>query len=235
MKEHNLMPEFSEYKKVWQGQVDDNVGLDDIYQKFNLNHPKTYTGHSLSVSDIVDLDGETYWCDSYGWERLEFTLRTKNMVCDGKEYEIKLTTREMDEIEREVRIAKLNGRTFEQCLSNATVGIRLDWPEVLEEVWNNREYQVEEGMGATMNLWSDRIAMTVTKVISPKKIEVRENNTVCKDWYASAYDILPELVGGVTVFTLRKNGTWVQEGQPKKFGSVTLTLGFRHHYIDPSF
>jgi len=78
--------------------------------------------------------------------------------------------------------------------------------------------------------------MTVTKVISPKKIEVVENETKCVDYYAGSYEVLDTLTNKHShIFTLRRNGTWVEEGQPKKFGSVTLTLGFRRHYIDPSF
>lgn len=164
-------------------------------------------------------------------------INTKKVMLNGKVYDITLTKEEMEEIENDVRIAKLNGRTFDACLQNSGWSIRKYWPEVLADVWNKREYQVEVGMGATMNLWSDRRAMTVTRVISPKKIEVTENETKCIDYYASNYEILDTLAEYMskTIFTLRKNGTWVQEGQPKKFGSVTLTLGFRRHYIDPSF
>jgi hypothetical protein len=165
----------------------------------------------------------------------EKVLDTKKVFFNGKEYTSKFTQEMLEDIEHEVRIAKLNGRDFETCLGRCAWSVREDWTEKVESVWNSMEVQVEVGMGATMNLWSDRRAMTVTKVITPKKIEVRENNTKCNDWYASSYEILDELVGGTTIFTLRKNGTWVQEGQPKKYGSVTLTLGFRHHYIDPSF
>ena len=163
-------------------------------------------------------------------------LKTKKVMLNGKVYDITLTREEMDEIESDVRIAKLNGRTFDECLQNAGWSVRKYWPEMLAHVWQNTEVEVEEGMGATMNLWSDRRAMTVTKVITPKKIEVVENETKCIDYYAGDYEVLPTLTGKApTIFTLRRNGTWVQEGQRKEFGSVTLTLGYRRHYIDPSF
>lgn len=164
-------------------------------------------------------------------------VNTKKVDFYGKESEINLTSEELNMIEDEVRIAKLNGRTFEACLGSANCYLRRYWQEVYEDAWKRIEPVVEVGMGATMNLWSDRRAMTVTKVFSPKKIEVTENETKCIDYYASDYEILDTLCRyrNKTIFTLRKNGTWVQEGQPKKYGSVTLTLGFRHHYIDPSF
>lgn len=45
--------------------------LEQIFQDFNLNHPKNYTGRSLSVSDIVTINEESYFCDSFGWKKLD--------------------------------------------------------------------------------------------------------------------------------------------------------------------
>lgn len=164
-------------------------------------------------------------------------VKTKKVEFYGKERDINLTSMELNMIEDEVRIAKLNGRTLEQLLPSANCYLRKYWQEVYEDAWERIEAKVEVGMGATMNLWSDRRAMTITKVFSPRRIEVTENETECIDYYAGTYKVLDTLAEYMskTIFTLRKNGTWVQEGQPKKYGSVTLSVGFRHHYIDPSF
>lgn len=49
--------------------------LEAIYAIFNTNHPKDYAGRSLSVSDLVTLDGiGTYFCDSFGFRRLDDQL-----------------------------------------------------------------------------------------------------------------------------------------------------------------
>lgn len=90
------------------------------------------------------------------------------------------------------------------------------------------------GLGCTICYYSDRRAATVTKIISPCKIEVRFNRTKCIDYYAGEYEILPELEGGSKVFTKRRNGYWVAEGQPYKDG-VLLMLHYQNHYIDPTF
>jgi hypothetical protein len=37
---------------------------------FNLEHPKDFRGHSLSVSDIVQMEDEFYYCDSFGWKKI---------------------------------------------------------------------------------------------------------------------------------------------------------------------
>lgn len=63
------------YKKVYEGIVDVNnsivLTLDYLFEKFNLAHPKDFHGHSLSISDIVELDGVWYYCDSTGWVNIE--------------------------------------------------------------------------------------------------------------------------------------------------------------------
>lgn len=46
-------------------------GLDDIFTEFNVNpKPMGYRGHSLSVSDIVEVDGKRWYCDIIGWEEV---------------------------------------------------------------------------------------------------------------------------------------------------------------------
>ena len=65
-----------EYKLVWEDgiEVDENVSseeiLDDLFFIFNQNHPKNYYGRSMSVSDVVELDGIKYYCDSFGWVKI---------------------------------------------------------------------------------------------------------------------------------------------------------------------
>ena len=36
-----------------------------------IHHPKDFRGHSLSVSDVVRLDGTDYYCDSLGWVNIK--------------------------------------------------------------------------------------------------------------------------------------------------------------------
>ena len=92
----------------------------------------------------------------------------------------------------------------------------------------------EVGLGCTICYYSDKRAATVTKIITPCKIEVTFNKTKCIDYYAGEYEILPELEGEPKVFTKRRNGYWVAEGHAYK-GGVLLMLHYQNHYIDPSF
>ena len=73
--------DFSIYDEVWCGETDSG-DLEEIYEEFNFNRPADFKGHSLSVSDIVqimDSDEKSngyYFCDSMGWVKLtkEFKL-----------------------------------------------------------------------------------------------------------------------------------------------------------------
>ena len=68
-----------DYKEVYAGETDDYIPqlnvtiknkmviLDRLFDQFNLRIPEDFKGHSLSVSDVVIMDNEIYFCDPYGW------------------------------------------------------------------------------------------------------------------------------------------------------------------------
>ena len=62
------------YEKVYSGQLED-MNLEDIYAKFNINHPEDYKNRSISVGDVVvtTKDGKetAYMIDSFGFRKLE--------------------------------------------------------------------------------------------------------------------------------------------------------------------
>lgn len=111
-----------------------------------------------------------------------------------------------------------------------------DWKELKEK---KRDEAIKNlipcvGLGCTICYYSDKRAATVTKIISPCKIEVMFNQTKCLDYFASEYEILSNLKGEPMVFTKRRNGYWAAEGQSYKDG-VLLMLHYQNHYIDPTF
>lgn len=73
------------YDAVYTGELPQmpKAGLVDLlemlYTKFNLNRPADFTGHSLSVSDVVAIrrDGQVsaHYVDTYGFVRLDDFLR----------------------------------------------------------------------------------------------------------------------------------------------------------------
>lgn len=83
----------SKYKEEWkQGET-----LETIYERFNIHRPEDFTGHSLSVSDVVVLESETekkaFYVDSFGFselkdffvERFERTEQQKKMIAGFRE------------------------------------------------------------------------------------------------------------------------------------------------------
>lgn len=69
-------PSSSNYDVVFDGEFETN-DLESIYTKFNLNHPSDFKGHSLSISDVVELYDENYsefhYVDQFGFREIEFT------------------------------------------------------------------------------------------------------------------------------------------------------------------
>lgn len=59
------------YDLVYEGDVG-TENPEEIYSIFNTAHPKNFTGRALSVSDIVEIDGEFLFCDSIGFRKISF-------------------------------------------------------------------------------------------------------------------------------------------------------------------
>ena len=68
------MGELSELQKETQGAT-----LEAIFEKFNLDHPEDFRGHSLSVSDIVVLhqngQNTAHFVDFFGYTEIPDFLR----------------------------------------------------------------------------------------------------------------------------------------------------------------
>ena len=63
--------------------TDDTVRtLNEVYEKFNLDRPKDFTGHSLSVSDVIVLkqNGEltAHYVDNFGFKELPEFIKPVN-------------------------------------------------------------------------------------------------------------------------------------------------------------
>jgi len=50
--------------------------LEEIYTKFNTEHPLGFKGHSLSMSDVMELydtvNSEFHYVDQFGFKDIEF-------------------------------------------------------------------------------------------------------------------------------------------------------------------
>ena len=58
------------YQKVFDGELDCD-DLEEAYEILN-SEPPSYTGHSLSVSDVIKTTDGFFYCDSYEFKPIEF-------------------------------------------------------------------------------------------------------------------------------------------------------------------
>ena len=69
-KKKGLVPVPDLYEPIYTGE-----GLTDLEQIYTAfqgeNRPADFRAYSLSVSDVVELAGVAYFCDSFGWRELE--------------------------------------------------------------------------------------------------------------------------------------------------------------------
>ena len=72
LKEMGLEINLEEYKTVWTGDMDIE-DAEDVYMALQGRKPEGYMGHSLSVSDIVIIDGMTFYCNDYGFVDITWT------------------------------------------------------------------------------------------------------------------------------------------------------------------
>ena len=71
---HGYQVKKEDYELIYSDEMRYGDTLDSLYEKFNIDHPADYTGHSLSVSDIVVLNEngkvKAYFVDSISFREL---------------------------------------------------------------------------------------------------------------------------------------------------------------------
>lgn len=108
-----LTVERSDYQLIYSEVLEDSETLDSLYEKFNINHPADYTGHSLSVSDVVVLQrgGEikAYYVDSFGFTELPEFIRQnekEQTMADVEENaDFEIAAEQSDAAEHQIRKA----------------------------------------------------------------------------------------------------------------------------------
>ena len=75
--------DMANYDRIYIADLAPGTSLEDIYTRFNVDHPKDFKGHSLSVSDVVVLhqNGQdtAHYVDSIGYKEVpEFWKQPEN-------------------------------------------------------------------------------------------------------------------------------------------------------------
>lgn len=85
---HGLSVEKENYDLIHTASLQERQTLDDIFEQFNLFHPEDFTGHSLSVSDIVVLHKEgvntAHYVDHIGFREIPEFLEKAPELSDQK-------------------------------------------------------------------------------------------------------------------------------------------------------
>jgi len=100
------------------------------------------------------------------------------------------------------------------------------------------QVQVTVGMGATKYVGSDRYPFTVVKILSPKRILIREDKAIRTDNNGAfteqqEYRYEADPAGRTYTISLRHNGLWYEVGQPAKW--TFFSVGERDAHQDPHF
>lgn len=104
--------DLSELQEQTQGET-----LEAIYEKFNIDHPEDYRGHSLSVSDIVVLhqngENSAHFVDSFGFTGLPDFMQTLEGVKE-QEAEIDTSGQDVQKSEQEKQKPETSNNTLEE-------------------------------------------------------------------------------------------------------------------------
>ena len=63
-----------DYEVTYEGELncpEISDALEELFEIFNIRRPNDFKGRSMSVSDIVEIDGDNYYCDAAGWVKLQ--------------------------------------------------------------------------------------------------------------------------------------------------------------------
>lgn len=88
LQKKGIEPQYENYELVYTGALTKDGSqlekLEDLYRIFNIEHPQDFTGHSLSVSDIVALKQagvvSYHYVDSIGYKELTNFRTTENYL-----------------------------------------------------------------------------------------------------------------------------------------------------------
>lgn len=86
LQKKGIEPQYENYELVYTGTLSKEGSqiekLENLYRIFNVEHPQDFTGHSLSISDIVALKQvgvvSYHYVDSVGYRELTNFRNTDN-------------------------------------------------------------------------------------------------------------------------------------------------------------
>lgn len=138
---HGMTVQGADYAYIYGGLLSENDTLDSLYQTFNINHPENYTGHSLSVSDVVVVqrngEAKAYYVDSFGFKELP------------------------DFVQQRIQEAEMNRKREDSMITLDTTGVEIEQHEGLWHTVDKMEIENEIFYLMRHNEYGDSVAAVI--------------------------------------------------------------------------
>lgn len=138
---HGMTVQGADYAYIYGGLLLENDTLDSLYQTFNINHPENYTGHSLSVSDVVVVqrngEAKAYYVDSFGFKELP------------------------DFVQQRIQETEMNRKREDSMITLDTTGVEIEQHEGLWHTVDKMEIENEIFYLMRHNEYGDSVAAVI--------------------------------------------------------------------------
>ena len=138
---HGMTVQGADYAYIYGGLLSENDTLDSLYQTFNINHPENYTGHSLSVSDVVVVqrngEAKAYYVDSFGFKELP------------------------DFVQQRIQEVEMNRKREDSMITLDTTGVEIEQHEGLWHTVDKMELENEIFYLMRHNEYGDSVAAVI--------------------------------------------------------------------------
>ena len=157
-----------DYRIVYIGTLDQTETLDTLFQKFNIDKPEDFEGHSLSTSDVIIIkrNGEmkAYYVDSVGFKELpEFVLQRADLLERSMEQETPSVYR----------------GTLEQAVEEGKADAYLDSRRLNIDCKNAIEKAISENYdGISLNPNTANAVLNIVKIYSEQRVSFVLANTL---------------------------------------------------------
>ncbi|MBR5359737.1 MAG: hypothetical protein IK123_02505, partial [Lachnospiraceae bacterium] len=183
------------YEQVYTGVLEEGTTLDDLYERFNVDHPADYKGRSMSVSDVVVLhqngEDKAYFVDSFGFTEVPEFLREKEAMLTPEQEQAK-------ELINEFCYREYDHDADFSDLSN----VEIAYTDLVDEA-DGKEYPIQ----ASVDLEHNSIRLAIDGQI------ISQNE----------YDTLTDLIENELKYLDLDELTFVSEEDWKKFHNTELT------------
>ena len=94
---HGQQVDLSLYEQKYRDRLNPGDTLDSIYDRFNLNHPKDFQGHSLSAGNV-----SIFYVDSFGFKDVTHEVQSPEvMMAEQRKPSIRQRLAKAQQVQRE--------------------------------------------------------------------------------------------------------------------------------------